>query len=67
MNVQLVCQWIMIVFYVMAFFGYLLKTVGSDKGVDRASGLGGLIGNFVGLALLYGAGGFSLTLEQWIK
>lgn len=67
MNVQLVCQWIIIVFYIIAGFVYLFKMVASDEGVDRASGLGGLIGSFVGIAMVYGAGGFSLTLEQWIK
>ncbi len=67
MNVQLVCQWVMIVLYAMISFVYLLKLVGSDKGADRASGLGGVIGNFVGMALVYGAGGFNLTLEQWFK
>jgi hypothetical protein len=67
MNVQLVCQWVMIVLYAMVSFVYLLQMVGSDKGVDRASGLGGVIGSLVGIALVYGAGGFSLTLEQWFK
>jgi len=67
MNVQLVCQWVMIVLYLFILFGNMAIMVGSDKGTDRAKSFGQIVGNFVGCALVYGAGGFSLTLEQWFK
>lgn len=67
MNVQLVCQWALIVINLLCVFGHMAIVVGSDKGSERAGSFGTIIGVLVGTAIVYGAGGFSLTIEQWLK
>jgi hypothetical protein len=67
MNVQLVCQWILIVLNLICVFGHMVIVVGSDEGSKRASSFSNIIGVLVGTAIVYGAGGFSLTIEQWLK
>ena len=67
MNVQLICQWVLIVINILCVFGHTAIVVGSDKGSERAGSFGNIIGIFMGTALLYGAGAFSLTIEQWLK
>ena len=67
MNVQLICQWALIVINLFCIFGHMAIVVGSDKGSTRASSFGNIIGVLVGTIIVYGAGGFSLTIEQWLK
>lgn len=67
MNVQLICQWVLIVTNLIVIFGNTAIMIGSDKGSERAGSFGTIIGVLVGTAIVYGAGGFSLTIEQWLK
>lgn len=67
MNVQLICQWILIVAQVIAILGHTTIMIGADEGSKRASSFGTIIGVLIGTAIIYGAGGFSLTLEQWFN
>lgn len=67
MNVQLICQWVLIVTNLIVIFGNTAIMIGSDNGSKRAGGFGSIVGVLVGTALVYGAGGFSLTIEQWLK
>ncbi len=67
MDVQLVCQWVLIVTNLIVIFGNIVAMIASDEGSKRAGAFGSIVGVLVGTALVYGAGGFSLTLEQWLK
>jgi hypothetical protein len=67
MNVQLICQWLMIVINIITILGHMVVVVASDKGTTRGTSFGTIIGILIGMAIVYGAGGFSLTIEQWLK
>lgn len=67
MNVQLICQWFLIVVQAICILCHTAIMIGADEGSKRASSFGTIIGILIGTAIIYGAGGFSLTLEQWFK
>lgn len=67
MNVQLICQWAIIVINLLVIFAHMAVVIGSNDGDKRAGGFGSIVGVLIGTAIVYGAGGFSLTIEQWFN